>query len=290
MNEKIDNIDLKYVIKRLLKIRFFEESLDLLFSKGIIFGTYHRCIGQEATAVGVTYHLNRDKDFVVSNHRNHGHYLAFTEDFLGLYEELKGTEKGVSKGRGGSQVIFGKNFLSNGILGSTVPIATGISLGLKRRGLKACVVCFLGDGALCEGVVYEAFNMASLWKLPILYVIEYNHVAQTADLTQIMAGSIVDRFKAFNISVTHLESTDVFEIAATCEPIIQSVKESSLPKALVIEADRLCAHSKGDDFRPKELLDKLSKKDPVLQLKKYTRNFDDVMSEAYSEIQKLIDS
>ena len=94
---------------QLLKIRYFEESLDGLFEKSEIFGTYHRCIGQEATAIGFTHSLDRDNDFVVSNHRNHGHYLAFTGDYRGLLDELKGLETGVSAGRGGSQVIFGKN-------------------------------------------------------------------------------------------------------------------------------------------------------------------------------------
>ena len=120
------------LIKLLIKIRIFEESLDKLFEKGLIFGTYHRCIGQEATAVGITTNLS-DKDYVISNHRNHGHYLSFTQDFQGLLDELKGDSKGVSRGRGGSQVIFGERFISSGILGSTISFAAGIALGLKIK-------------------------------------------------------------------------------------------------------------------------------------------------------------
>ena len=284
-----DNIlEVEKIIKKMFCIRFFEESLDALFDEGSISGTYHTCLGQEATCVGVVYNLNNNKDFVVSNHRNHGHYLAFSEDYRGLLEELKGTDKGVTGGRGGSQVIFGRNFLSTGILGSTVGVATGIALGLKIKKLNACVVCFMGDGALGEGIVYESFNMASLWSLPILFVLEHNHIAQSTDIDMITAGSIKNRFECFNIETTYIKSTNVFEIIELSSKLISIVKGEIKPLSLIVDADRLGAHSKGDDDRPAEVIRNIKKDDPLLKLIPYTGRYDAIKNEAYDKIQSII--
>ena len=121
---------------KVFKIRYFEESLDSLFQDQKIFGTFHRCIGQEAVAVAFTEFLDNKKDFVVSNHRNHGHYLAYKEKYKRLYDELGGKDSGVSLGNGGSQVLMEENFFSNGILGTTTAIATGIAMGFKLRKLN----------------------------------------------------------------------------------------------------------------------------------------------------------
>ena len=273
--------------KRVAKIRYFEESLDTLFEKGIIFGTYHRCIGQEASAVGITFNLNKN-DYVVSNHRNHGHYLAFTNDFTGLFYELRGSRKGVTGGRGGSQVVFGQNFVSSGILGSTIPFATGIGLGLLRQRKKNLVVCFMGDGAFGEGVVYESLNMASLWSVPILYILEYNGIAQSTDIEQITAGSFEDRFRSFGISTSYIKSTDVLEIHERSKEIIAKVKMDCKPTAIIIEAPRLSAHSKGDDDRPQDTLNKLRLRDPLVILESKIDDFANIKKEAYGEIQDLI--
>lgn len=239
------------LIEKIFKIRFFEESLDKLFSQGKIFGTYHRCIGQEATAVAFTSVLDKTNDYVVSNHRNHGHYLSFTGDFKGMINELMGKENGVTGGRGGSQVIFGKNFISNGIIGSTIPIATGISFSLKIKKKKNCVVCFIGDGAFGQGVVYESLNMASLYNLPILFVVEQNNIAQSSDIKLITAGSFQKRFDAFNIKAKKIKSSNIFSLIKIANKLVQEVKYKSRPLAIIVESERLCAHSKGDDYRKK---------------------------------------
>jgi TPP-dependent pyruvate/acetoin dehydrogenase alpha subunit len=269
------------------KIRFFEEALDDLFEKGVISGTYHRCIGQEATAVGICSLLNNDVDYVVSNHRNHGHYLAFTEDYIGLLNELKGSTDGVTGGKGGSQVIFGKHFISNGILGSTVPVATGISLAVKRLQEKACVVCFLGDGALCEGIVYEALNMASLWSLPILYVVEMNYMAQSTKTEQIMAGSIKNRFQAFGIKTEELETTDSIKIANCADKLVKLIRSKSKPVALIIKAPRLCAHSKGDDPRSVQELEQAKLNDPLTIISHLVNDFPAIKKDAEKNIKKI---
>ena len=170
---------------KVLNIRYFEESLDSLFERGKIFGTYHRCIGQEATAVAFCHYLDNKKDFIVSNHRNHGHYLSFTNDYNGLMNEILGKEKGVSKGLGGSQVLLSDNFFSNGIIGSTIAIATGVSFGIKIKKSGGICVCFIGDGAMGQGVVYESLNMSSLYNLPILFILEQNNISQSTSIKEI---------------------------------------------------------------------------------------------------------
>ena len=242
-------IQKKKIAESLLKIRFFEEKLDFLFQKQKIFGTFHRCIGQEATAISFTHFLDKNEDYVISNHRNHGHYLAFKNNYNALLNELKGEDNGASGGKGGSQVICDNNFLSNGILGSTVALAAGIAFGIKQDRRKNCVMCFMGDGALGPGIVYETLNISSLFNLPIIFVVEKNDVAQTSAIKDITAGSIEERFKSFNIKTEKIKSSDVFFLLKKTKKIIEFAKKNSKPMAVIIEAKRLCAHSKGDDYR-----------------------------------------
>jgi hypothetical protein len=147
-------------------IRRFEETLLDLFSLGKLVGTTHTYIGQEANAIGLIDHLDPDVDTIFSNHRCHGHYLAFTDDAFGLLCEVMGKAPGVCGGKGGSQHLCKGNFYSNGVLGSIVPVATGIALAEKRKGTGRGLDVFLGDGTLGEGVTYESLNIASLWQLP----------------------------------------------------------------------------------------------------------------------------
>src|SRR5215204_416232 len=165
--------------ERMYLIRRFEETLLGLFSEGKIAGTTHTYIGQEANAVGVIAHLEQKRDVVVSNHRCHGHYLAFTGDVDGLLREVMGREGGVCGGKGGSQHLWSGNFFSNGVLGSTVPVAAGMALAERERGSDAVTTAFIGDGTLGQGVVYETLNLASLWRLPLLFVLENNSYAQS---------------------------------------------------------------------------------------------------------------
>ena len=157
--------------KKMVLIRKVEESLLDLFSKGKLFGTTHTYIGQEANAVGIISNMNKD-DIIFSNHRCHGHYLTFTDDVKGLIAELMGKNTGVCGGKGGSQHICKGNFYSNGVQGGIVPNAVGMAYAEKKLGRKSITAVFLGDGTLGQGVVYEAMNIASLWSLPIIFVIE----------------------------------------------------------------------------------------------------------------------
>lgn len=233
----------------MLRIRRFEETVLEEFKRGIFSGTTHTSLGQEANAVGVIHSL-QPQDVIVTNHRCHGHFIAYGGDLRALFGELMGKASGVCGGRGGSQHIHWRNLYSNGVQGGIVPIAAGMALAEKRKGTRAIVTVFIGDGTLGEGVIYEAFNMAGLWSLPLLVVVENNHIAQTTPSTLTISGRIVDRFQAFAIPSEELDTSDVLEIKAAAERSIDVVRESSSPRALILNTARFGPHSKGDDTRP----------------------------------------
>jgi acetoin:2,6-dichlorophenolindophenol oxidoreductase subunit alpha len=239
--------------RSLYRIRRFEETVLENFSKGVFFGTTHTYLGQEADAIGVLSHLQED-DIVFSNHRCHGHFLAYGGDPRALFAELMGRVTGVCGGRGGSQHLHWRNFYSNGVQGGIVPVATGMALAEKLKGSSSLVVAFLGDGTLGEGVVYESLNMAALWKAPILYLIENNRIAQTTPIEQATAGSLAGRFSAFGLPVIEMDTSDVLPISAAAQAILSEVRQKSAPQALILNTARFGPHSKGDDTRPPELL------------------------------------
>ena len=164
--------------RQLYRIRRFEETVLDTFSSGLYYGTTHTYIGQEANAVAVLGHLN-DGDIVFSNHRCHGHFIAYGGDLRALFAELMGKATGVGGGRGGSQHIHWKNFYSNGIQGSTIPIATGTALAEKLQNTNALTVAYLGDGAAATGNFHETLNLAALWRLPVVFVLENNGYAMS---------------------------------------------------------------------------------------------------------------
>jgi len=193
-------------------IRRFEELLLDMFDQGLLNGTTHACIGQEADAVAVVDHLG-DDDHIFSNHRCHGHFLARTGDALGLMTEIMGKPEGVCGGIGGSQHLHAPGFMSNGVQGGIVPNAAGIALAKQLSGGAGLSVVFIGDGTLGEGATYEALNLASLWKLPLVVVLEDNGWAQSTPSSATLAGSARDRFTAFGLAVFEIDSTDVQDIA-----------------------------------------------------------------------------
>ncbi len=244
-------------------IRRFEETLLELFAAGKVAGTTHTCIGQEADAVGVAACLDRDRDVIVSNHRCHGHYLAFTDDVDGLLREVLGREGGVCGGKGGSQHLFAGNFYSNGVLGSTVPLAAGMALGERERGSGAVTTVFVGDGTLGQGVVYESLNLASLWRLPLLVVVEYNGYAQSTPSQLQLAGDVQARAAAFGIETDRLDTTDVLRVREAAAAAVAYVRETGSPFFLVLDTYRFSPHSKGDDFRDPEEIAGRRERDPL---------------------------
>jgi TPP-dependent pyruvate/acetoin dehydrogenase alpha subunit len=248
--------------KTMLIIRRFEERLLAEFSAGKLVGTTHTYIGQEADAAGI-FSITDPQDVVFSNHRCHGHFLAYGGDPYRLAAELMGKSTGLVGGRGGSQHIQWRNFYSNGIQGGIVPIATGMALAEKARGTAKIALVFIGDGTLGEGVLYESLNIASLWRLPILFVLEDNGYAQTTPVEKGVAGSMAGRFNAFGIPVWERNTSDVLEICDAAHDAVTSVRSDVRPGCLLLHTYRFSAHSKGDDPRSSEELERISVFDPL---------------------------
>lgn len=250
--------------RQMLRIRCFEETVLEAFPRGLIFGTTHTSIGQEADAAGVLSQT-LPGDIVVSNHRCHGHFLAYGGPMAGLAAELMGRETGVCAGRGGSQHLQWRDFYANGILGGTIPLAVGMALAEKQRQAHV-VVAFTGDGALGEGVVYESLNMAALWRLPILFVLENNRYAQSTPIALHLAGGIAARFQAFGIPAVEIDTTDAIEIASATRSLLGQARSGAGPQALVIHTYRFAPHSKGDDTRDPDEIARYRRNDPLPRL------------------------
>ncbi|AKH42846.1 TPP-dependent pyruvate/acetoin dehydrogenase alpha subunit [Altererythrobacter atlanticus] len=240
-------------------IRQFEQRLLDMFSQGLMAGTTHTCIGQEANAVAIMGALDREIDTVWSNHRCHGHFLAYCGDAYRLFAEILGRETGVCAGRGGSQHLAWRNFFSSGIQGGLVPLAVGTAHADKEIG--AITTVFLGDGTMGQGYVYEGMNLAALWNCPVLFVVEDNGIAQTTRRTAGVAGEIGQRGAPFGIRSRTINSTDIEELREAAIEAADYVRTEGKPFWLHIETVRLHAHSKGDDTRPEEELRELRKRD-----------------------------
>lgn len=243
-------------------VRSFEELLLKLFSEGKIFGTTHTYVGQEAIAASVISNLDKD-DIVFSNHRCHGHYLCKEDDPLGLLAEIMGKEKGVCGGRGGSQHLHKNNFYSNGIQGGFLPNALGMAYAEKYFNTGRIVVAFIGDGTLGQGIVYETLNLASLWKVPLMIVLENNGYAQTTPIEKNLSGSIRRRAEAFDLAFSEHESNDVEVLYPHFKKSIELIRNSNSPRFEVVHTYRYNAHSKGDDFRDPNEIAFWKEKDPL---------------------------
>jgi TPP-dependent pyruvate/acetoin dehydrogenase alpha subunit len=248
-------------------IRRFEQLLLDQFARGRVAGTTHTCIGQEITAVGITAALDRDRDCIFSTHRGHGHFIAYCGEIFLLLAEIFGRPDGLCGGRGGSQHLHLRNFYSNGVLGGTVGNAVGAALAEKRHGTGAVTCTWLGDGAFGEGLVSEAMNIASLWKLPILFVVEANSIAQTTPTERQLAGSMSGRCTAFGIPVAEISGLDIDETLATAAGLVDATRAEQRPHCIISHAVRLGAHSKGDDTRDPDVLRAAWANDPIAQLR-----------------------
>jgi 2-oxoisovalerate dehydrogenase E1 component len=255
------------LIEKALGIRLFEERLLKLFSEGRLFGTVHTCIGQEWTGVAIAEHL-RPQDTLFSNHRCHGHYLARTGNYTGLFAEIMGREAGICGGRGGSQHICHANVFSNGVQGGIVPVAAGIALAKKVRGSDDISIVCIGDGTLGEGAVYEAMNLASIWSLPLLIVLENNLYAQSTSQSQTLSGSIEARAEAFGIRTLRADTWDPLNLIRAMEEAFAYVRCERRPLFIRVDTYRLMAHSKSDDNRDQAEIQIYRERDLLNQAKR----------------------
>lgn len=232
-------------------IRRFEETVLAEFKRGVFAGTTHTSLGQEANAAGVISTLS-PADAIFSNHRCHGHFIAYGGNLHALFAELMGRATGVCGGRGGSQHLHWRNFYASGIQGGGSAAAVGRALAFNRRGEDKIVTLFTGDGTFGEGLLYESLNLASLWSVPLLIVVEDNRIAQTTPTDQALAGSMSARFNAFGIPCSELDTSDVLEIQSISSRLVEAVRLRQSPQALILHTVRFGPHSKGDDTRPEE--------------------------------------
>jgi 2-oxoisovalerate dehydrogenase E1 component len=252
-------------IRTALLIRQTEMKLLDLFAKGKLFGTVHTCIGQEFIGVAVARSL-QPQDTMFTNHRGHGHYLARTNDTVGLIAEIMGKSIGVCGGRGGSQHLYKDNFFSNGIQGGIVPVAAGLAIGQTLKNNNGVSVVFIGDGTLGEGIVYETLNIASKWNLPLLFVCENNLYAQSTPQNQTIAGDILSRASAFGIETKEVNTWEYENLFESIDDCVKYVREKNKPLFCKVDTYRLMAHSKGDDNRPKEEIEKYWAVDPLQKI------------------------
>ncbi|MEU5943048.1 thiamine pyrophosphate-dependent dehydrogenase E1 component subunit alpha [Micromonospora sp. NPDC047548] len=237
----------------LLLIRHFELALLDMFGRGELHGTTHTCLGQEYVPVALRPLLD-DGDHVFSNHRGHGHYLARFADPHGLLAEVMGRQGAVCHGVGGSQHILRDRYLSTGVQGESAPVAAGVALHLKRAEPGRLALVYVGDGTWGEGAVYEALNMAALWELPLVLVVENNGIAQSTPTGVQLAGSIGGRARAFGVDHLLVTSTDTNTVRAELAPVLRRVRDRSAPQMVELLTHRVGPHSKGDDSRrPEEI-------------------------------------
>jgi len=248
---------------KMYTIRRTEETLLSLIGQGRIAGTVHTCLGQEACAAGVVGVLNPARDIVVSNHRNHGHFLAFTDDVEGLVAEVMGRRTGVGKGVGGSQHLHAKNFFSSGVQGGMMPFALGMALAEKVNATGGVTTVMIGDGTFGEGVVYESMNIAAKWEAPLLIAVEANGFAQSTPTDVQHAGDLSSRASTFGIPSTVVDGNDVLAVHEIAASIVDEVRTTQTPRFLLLNTYRLGPHSKGDDERTAAELEAHSGADPL---------------------------
>src|SRR6516165_6880816 len=208
--------------EQMLKIRVFEEHVNALYLSAKMPGLAHLYIGEEAVAVGVCQALRRE-DYITSTHRGHGHCLAKGAEVGRMFAELLGREAGYCRGKGGSMHIADHangNLGANAIVGGSSGIATGAAFSAKRRGTDQVAVCFFGEGALGQGIVYEVMNMASLWSLPVIYVCENNLYNEYTHYLEATAGEILARPRAFGIEAREVNGQDARVVYATTAELV----------------------------------------------------------------------
>lgn len=243
-------------------IRDFEELLLKLFSEGKLNGTVHTCVGQELIPVLLSENTI-DEDVYISNHRGHGHYISKTGDVKGLLFELLGKKKGCSGGFGGSQHLYKeKEFYSNGIQGGMTPVAAGIAMAKKNLGEKGIVVQFIGDGTLGEGLLYETMNCAKIFQLPLLIILENNGYAQSTSFKQTFGGDLAKRVEGFGFKYYNGNIWELEKLQTIINEGVKSTRDC-IPVFIEINCYRLNSHSKGDDNRDLEEIQKYTKLDPI---------------------------
>jgi acetoin:2,6-dichlorophenolindophenol oxidoreductase subunit alpha len=234
--------------RQMVRIRLFEEQVNQLYTRALMPGLAHLYIGEEAVAVGVCEALRKD-DCIASTHRGHGHCLAKGASPDRMFAELLGKEAGYCRGKGGSMHIADPatgNLGANAIVAGSVGIATGAALSARRLGTDRVAVCFFGEGALGQGVLYEVMNMAQLWKLPVIYVCENNLYTEYTHYTETTAGDIAARAAAFGLQTETVDGQDVRAVHEGASKLVERARRGAGPGFLLCNTYRYHGHHVGD--------------------------------------------
>ncbi len=261
--------------REMLLIRRFEEKAGQMYGMGLIGGFCHLYIGQEAVVVGMEHAITPD-DAVITSYRDHGHMLARGMDPKGVMAELTGRRDGYSKGKGGSMHMFSteRNFYGgHGIVGAQVPLGVGLAFANKYRDNDRVSLTYFGEGAANQGQVYESFNMASLWKLPVVFVIENNGYAMGTAIARAKAGTeIFRRGDAFGIPGMEVDGMDVTAVTAAGLEAVAHCRAGKGPMLMEMKTYRYRGHSMSDPakYRSREEVQKVrAQRDPIEQLRKH---------------------
>ncbi|MCK6417436.1 MAG: pyruvate dehydrogenase complex E1 component subunit beta [Alphaproteobacteria bacterium] len=263
--------ELKKFYREMLLIRRFEEKSGQLYGMGLIGGFCHLYIGQEAVVTGIQS-VQEPQDTVITAYRDHGHMLACGMDPRGVMAELTGRSGGYSRGKGGSMHMFSreKNFFGgHGIVGAQVALGTGLGFSHKYKGDGGVAVAYMGDGAANQGQVYESYNMAALWKLPVLYVIENNQYGMGTSVKRAAAGTLYKRGEGYGIPGEQVDGMDVFAVQAAARQALDYVRSGNGPYILEVLTYRYRGHSMSDPakYRTKEEVDQYrEKQDPIQRI------------------------
>lgn len=262
---------LEQIYEKMLLTRYFEEKVAHLFSMGVMHGTTHLYIGEEAVAAGVIAAMD-PKDVILSTHRGHGHCIAKDMDIKGIMAEMMGRQTGSCGGRGGSMHIADpqKGFLgSNGVVAGGIPLAVGAALALKMQGSSRIVVCFFGDGATNQGSFHESLNLASIWKLPVLFVCEDNQYGLSMRRSHAMnIDDIAVRAQSYGMESASVDGNDAAKVYDESVKACEYVRENG-PLLLVCHTYRISGHSKSDNnvYRTTAEIAQWKEKDPIARMK-----------------------
>ncbi len=236
------------MFRQMVRIRTFEDNANELYLTAKMPGLTHMYSGEEGVAVGICEALNKT-DHVTSTHRGHGHCIAKGADFKLMFCELLGKAEGYCRGKGGSMHIADQengNLGANAIVGGSAGIATGAALSAKRLGSDAVTVCFFGDGALGQGLLYEVMNMAALWKLPVIYACENNLYGEYTHVSEMAAGELGARAKAFGIEAFEVDGQDVLAVNNLAQDLVARARKGEGPFFVVLNTYRYFGHHVGD--------------------------------------------
>lgn len=264
----LENDALIELYRQMLLIRRFEEKSAEVYSAGKIGGFCHLYIGQEAVAVGCLSALRKD-DYVMTSYRDHGHALAKGMSPESVMAELYGKATGCSKGKGGSMHMFDKetNFLGgHGIVGGQIPLATGVAFASKYQGTDQVTLCFFGEAAVNQGAFHESLNMAQLWKLPCIYIVENNQYGMGTSLARAMSlREISQKARAYEMASEFVDGMDVLAVREATLRAIERARKDYLPTLLEIRTYRFMGHSMSDpgNYRTRAEIEKYQERDPI---------------------------